>query len=376
MVRTLLIAVVLLIVLTGCLYDSRELDHRSLIMGMAIEEGKEHLFSITIQLPVLTQGTETGTGPSAREFETFTAEADTLWDALSELESVTPSILFFGHMKTVMISEAVAKEHLPKVLDLLARESSVGSQVYLLVIEGSAKEFLQAESPLVSLPSLYVNRYFSSDQKLSRSQGVKLYEYRRDSNTISNVATLPLAKIEDNVIKIQGMAFFKNDHLVEKLQGNLVGLSELMKEDRLDFMNYTTVVEDHKVNLSRIKLTQDVDFDETNPVQFHLKIKGKGEVIAIDDINKMIDNELIDKINKKMEQEIKTDIEQLINKLQQKNIEPWLMGQRIWGLNPSYFNKLKWEEEGWKNAQFTVDVKFNITNTGQRDLFTKERKER
>jgi len=360
----------------GCAPDSRELDHRSVIMGVAVDEGENERFSVSIQLPILTEGGEGGLSPQAREFEIFTTEANTLWDALADLEAITPSVLFFGHLKAVLVSEQLAKEDLPLILDLFGRESTVGNQVFLIVVDGSAKEFIVKESPLVNLPSLYLERYFRAEQKLSRSRGVMLFEYRRDSNMISRAATLPLAKLKDEQIAIEGMAVFKDHQLVEKLKPTEVGFSELLKNNQIDFMNYTVTMDEENeefISLSRINLKQDVEIKRTKPVHFSIRIQGNGEILSANDINRNVDTSLIQKVEEEVSKQFTEQLEDLIKKMQLANAEPWLLGHRIWANHPEYFSQLKWNEKGWQEATFDIKVDFEVDNTGQRGFINKQK---
>lgn len=363
------------IILFGCAPDSKELDQRSTILGLAIDQGAEKLFSISIQLPILTEsGGEGSSSPQGGNFETFTTEADSMWEGLSKLEAMTPSVLFFGHLKAILISESVAKTHLKKIFDSLEREAAIGNQIFLLIVEDQAGEFMKKESPLVSLPSLYLDRFFQADQKLSRTSDVKLFEYRRDSNMISETASLPIAKLNNEQILIEGMAIIKDDKLVSKLDPSEVGFSELLKKNKLDFMNYDVVLEnDVTVTYSRIRLKQVVDYKQTNPVQISLNISGTGEIVEVNDVDQKVDASFIKEADEAVGQKMEEDLKDIIAKMQEINAEPWLFGHRIWALSPKYYETLDWERSGWSNAKVDISVEFKTSNTGEKGAMNKKK---
>ncbi|MGO4889643.1 Ger(x)C family spore germination protein [Anaerobacillus sp. MEB173] len=378
MLRKVLYVCLLAVLITGCVPDAREIDHRSIILGLAIDKGKEHQYSLTIQLPIVQGGgQQEATGARAKEFETFTVESDSLWDGLAQLEAYTPTVLFFGHLKVVQISEAVAREGLEKVIDFLDREPSVANQIFLVIVEKDrAEQFIEAESPLVSLPSLYLDLFFQADQKLARSGDVKLFEYRRDSNMISRASTIPLVKIEDDDrIVLENKAVFKDHRLIAKLVEKEAGMSHLLKDDRIDFMNYTVPIElegeQIQVSLTRIELLQDLQYQKKTPLEIDLHITGTGEVVDLPstDVNTRKDRIVI--INEKMNEQIRADLLKTINKAKQLNVEPWLIGHRVWAMNPDYFEELDWEETGWRQSKINVTVDFKVTNTGQRGVYDK-----
>ncbi|SDZ58260.1 germination protein, Ger(x)C family [Evansella caseinilytica] len=203
----------LLTAAAGCQLDSREIDHRTMVLGMAIDKTEEGEFIVTVQVPVIVP-TEGQLGPS--EFETLTQTGATVWEAISNIEAMTPTVLFFGHLKTVMFGETLAREGIGQVLDMLDRRAPLANQVLLLIIRNriEADKFLSQESPLVNLPALYIERFFKADQKLSRSTDVKLFQYRRDSNLKGNAGLIPLAYSDRENIFIEDMAVFIKESLL------------------------------------------------------------------------------------------------------------------------------------------------------------------
>lgn len=365
----------LLFMLGGCAPDSRELDNRSMILGMAIdkEEDKDEYYSVSIQLPKFGGG---ATGPRASEFEVFTARGERLWDAIIELESHTPTVLFFGHLKVVAISEKVAKEGLRPVIDYLDRDPIISNQIQLLIIKDEeAKEFISKESPLVSLPALYLDRFFTAEQKLTRSQPIKLFEYRRDTNGVAKSAILPLATTKEKKIIIKDMAIFKEHKMVGELSGTEVGITTLIKKGALSQKNKSTTVKmeddtEVKVALRRIELTRKISYQKQKPLEVEIKIKGKGEIAEIGEGRTSA--EFMKKVEEQLKEDIKKDTLETLSKLQKLNVEPLLLSQRVWALNPRYFESLDWEKDGWKETKFKISVDFKIDNTGQRGLYNKE----
>ncbi|MFV8830003.1 Ger(x)C family spore germination protein [Alkalihalobacterium sp. APHAB7] len=379
-VKRLLLIIILLVICNGCVPDSRELDQRSMIVGMAIDKGEEKSYAVTVQLPILTEGIGQGVeaAPGGQEFEAFHEEADTIWDAIVKIESLTPTVLFFGHLKAVAISEAIAREDLEKVINFLDRETTVANQVYLLVVEEElATDFIKRESPLVQLPALYLSRFFDADQKVARAQGVKLFEFLRDSNMISGAASLPLARSKGDQMEIDGMAVFEDYKMAGKLLEREVGISELLHDNEISSMNYTTVL-DHNgikttVSLTRMNLRANIDYKKSKPVNFQIDVKGDAEIIDVATVKELTDLEFISKLETKMEKELKGEIERTTAKMQEINVEPWLLGHRVWATAPTYFETLNWNKTGWRNAQFNIDVTFNISNTGQRGKYDKRK---
>lgn len=368
-----------LFIVAGCTEDARELDQRSMIVAMAIDKGEEKEYRVTIQLPLLVAGQQGDVSPEGKEFEIFQAEADSVWDALVDLETQTPTVLFFGHMKVLAISETIAREGLDKITDLFDREATIANQIYLVIIEkGRAGDFIEQESPLVHLPGLYLSQFFSADQKIARSQEVKLFEFLRDSNMVSRASALPLAHLRGDKIVVEGMAIFKDYELKAKLREKQVGMNELLHTGEVDALNHTWIMETEEagpvtVSLSRMSFKQSMSFDKKIPVQIHLDIKGHGELVHISTPEELTSTKFVEIVEKEKEIEVKKYIEETISAMKEINVEPWLFGHQIWAADPQYFEQLNWNETGWQDSEISISVEFHLKNTGQRALQDKKK---
>lgn len=374
----ILIIILFTVAITGCNNDSREIDRRTLITGMSIDI-EEDQFLVTIQVPILKGGGEEKSGAESAEFELFEAEGETLWDAVANIESNTPTVLFFGQMKIIAIGEELAKEvGMKEVIDLLERLPAVANQIYVLIIEGQkAGEFISQESPIVSLPTLYLNTFFQAEQKISRTTDVKLFEFRRESNMISNAAVVPLARLKGENISIEDLAIFKDYKLVAKLRTGHVGVSQLLKDEEISSLNHLTKLDydgkELKVMLSRVELIANISFNKELPVTFTIDVKGKGHLVETNDIEVRVTKSLIDKVTKQVEKDFEEMIKETVSKMKEKNIEPWLLGHRIWVKDFPFFEKLAWEETGWQESNLNVNVSFEVMSAGQKGFLEKRK---
>lgn len=284
-------------------------------------------------------------------------------------------MLFLGHLKAVVISQEVAVEGIADTLDFIDRVTSIGNKVYIIISEKEqGKSFLSTESPLVTLPSLYLNNYFQADQKMGRTKDVKIFEYLRDSSKISAASTIPLVKTFENKLDIEGLAVLQDHKFVTKLVEKEVPISQLLKEKEIIDMNDTIQIEQdgslERLSLARINLHATIKHDKTTPVHFTVKVHGKGKIIEVPRGNSS--KSFIKQVEKQFNEELKKDIESTILKMQQVNVEPWLLGYSLWVEDKTYYSSLKWAESGFRNAVFDIEVDFKVDSTGQRGIFNKK----
>lgn len=370
--KTILLSLLVFIFVSGCGVGSREIDQRTMVLGMGIDIIDDQ-YVVSVQVPVITPSE--GAAATGTEFETITGKGDSVWEAISNIEAYTPTVLFFGHLKAVVIGERLATNDLGKVLDLLDRRAPLANQVYLLIVrkKNSVEEFLSQDSSLVSLPSLYIDRFFGADQKLSRTREVRLFQFRRDISMVSQAGVIPFSYTEpDKDIVIEDLAVFQKGKLVCELLGKEAGVSLLLKNNKVNNINYTTEVEGTTIS-ARISSEVDFQFHKTYPAEITLDIKGEGELVYVSDEEFRTSKENLDKITNTLEEDLKKEVEQTLQKVQEVNVDPWLIGHRLWVKDYDYFRSLDWEETGFKEAIFNINVEVEIVQTGQHGTLQKRK---
>lgn len=367
---------------SACEHDLREIDHRSMILGVGIDKGEEHNYAVSIQLPVFEGGMDF-TGVAGDEFHVLTREADTLWEAFVELESITPSVLFLGQAKVVVIADEVAEEDLTPILDLFTREVQIANKMFVMIVDAPASEFLDEESPLITMPALYLDRFFKAEQKLARSRAIKLFEYLKHSYAVGNAGQIPLGRLlDDGSIEIEGLAILKNHQKVVEIHKREVGISTLLENQVLHSKNDKVTVkaedeediDEFKVSLSHIHIEPSISYRKTRPVEFDIEFKGSGNIIEVSPDGRFrVDLDFIEKVEKSFERKLEEDTLQLINKLQEANVDPWLMGHRIAAYDSKFFDTLNWEEKDWQEAKFNISVEFDVNHSFQKGIFEKRK---
>lgn len=369
-----------IVFLFGCMEDSKEIDQRTMVVGMGIELTDEDEYEVTLQMPVIVpQFIPGGGGQEGSEFETLKATDSSLWDAISNIEAKTPTVLFFGHLKSVIIGEKLAREGITEAIDLIDRRAPVDNGVHLLIASEDEKVFdiLSFESPLTSLPSLYIDRFFEAEQKMARVDEVQLYEFRRDSNMIGHAGHIPMIYVNDTYT-IQDHAIFQDKKMVDILKDEESSVSSLLKEEHLDNFNYTIQVpfegyEDVSVSL-RIDTELDVEVENMNPNKFLVTIRGNAQLIHIMGEEKVESNrDFIRKVEEAVEKSLEDDLNTTIDKMKETNVDPWLFGHRLWIKDHENFNEEEWMKEGWRESEITIEIDIEIEETGQRSLLNKKK---
>jgi len=156
--RMLLLACTMLIslVLPGC-WDYAEYEDFVQIIGMGMDYNNE---TQEITLTILYQPTEgkSSSQPSSATKSggqqiTHSATDKTFIGAATRLQEVVHKKLFYGYVKTVVISEEAAKYNMMDAIDLFDRSPSIHSSAYLAITSGKAADVIKTIDPYQTISS-------------------------------------------------------------------------------------------------------------------------------------------------------------------------------------------------------------------------------
>ncbi|MDY8024776.1 Ger(x)C family spore germination protein [Paenibacillus polymyxa] len=152
----LILALVLL--LTGC-WNRRELNELAIAVGMGIDkQGDQFRVSLQVVDPGKASAKKGAGGGAPATL--YTEEADTIFEAIRKITTISPRRMYFSHLRICVIGESMATEGMAKALDLLSRYHQFRTDFYIVVSKStSAEDTLKIMTPLDPIPA---NDLFSS----------------------------------------------------------------------------------------------------------------------------------------------------------------------------------------------------------------------
>lgn len=130
------------LMLSGCL-KSISVDEYGFVLSIGIDAGqnKKYAYSFLLQHD---EGTSSDSGIEFVNHILLSAEGDTLFDAIATIVAGTPYVLNFTRTNNVAFSEEIAMgDGLVDFMALHLNEHKIRPSIKLLVVEGSAQEFLE-----------------------------------------------------------------------------------------------------------------------------------------------------------------------------------------------------------------------------------------
>nr|WP_255518245.1 Ger(x)C family spore germination protein [Thermoactinomyces sp. CICC 10521] len=214
-----------LFLLTGC-WDSIEIEKRAVIVSLAIDKGKKG-YEVTAQVPSPGQIVGGGGGGGGKggpgAVQSFTAEGETLRDALSELQSKVNNPIFLGHLQTLLLSKDVAKEGISRHLDALRRSPEIRRHMWPIVIDGKAKEAMKTQVGLEPIPTDYLRDQIDTGVKIGKLPTIELGQVMIElSNPQKRNPLINMFKAQKEQFDWEGMAVFRGDRMVGVLDERLL----------------------------------------------------------------------------------------------------------------------------------------------------------
>jgi len=138
-------------ILTGC-WSRKELSDIAIVMGIGIDKAGDQ-YVISTQLVNADQVGDKAQGGEAPVI-TLTVKANTLFEGIRKLTKITPRKLYFAHIRTLVVSESIAKAGVRHVLDYFFRDHEFRPDFYVAVARNAkAADIMKTFSPFEKIPS-------------------------------------------------------------------------------------------------------------------------------------------------------------------------------------------------------------------------------
>lgn len=402
-IKMLCVVMMVTPLLAGC-WDRLEIEERAVVLGVSIDtvEGKQaeqdeyeisHIkgtlpppkngmvrVAVQIALPgriPLGPG-ESGGGGNGSVGKTvwvIDVVGYSIDDAFLNLQQQVSSKLFFGHLRVIVISEAMARKGLENVNDYFRRNSEVRRMAWMMISKGQARKFMLAAPPLERVPTLYLMS--------TLDEGIRMGKFPKDYIGIfwSNVSKkgqegfLPYVEIKkEQNVEIKGLAYFVGDQLAGvtkplEIAGylavkgiNPAGYRVFIQLDGSDETIMTTAT--HRRSKISVQIKDGVPhFTISIGIELNLEEKISENI--------QINNPaVLQMIEKKQEEASVKFYSDVIKKSQEKGSDYFGFGEYVRAKKSRYWNKRIKTAEEWskmyKDCTFDVKVSMKVRRIGMK----------
>ncbi|WP_372632176.1 Ger(x)C family spore germination protein [Cohnella sp.] len=378
----------LILVLTvnaGC-WNRRELNEIAIGVAMGFDKSGDK-YRITSQVvdPGEVAAKEGGTGHTP--VITYHATADTLFEALRKMTTMSPRKIYSSHVRMVVIGEELARDGIERFLDFLTRDHELRADYFFVVAKGTTAE--NVLKTFTSLDKIPANELFdslkTSEKAWAPTSSVTLHDLISDLVSKGKHPVLTGLKVKgsqktgeskENVERIDtptrlqysGLGVFKKDKLIGWLnEEESKGYNYVMGNVR-STVGDVRCPQGGKVVMEIIRSKVDRKGKVTNgkpEVDVDIRLEANVGEVECRNLD-LTQTSTINELEEKSEQIIKEFIEKTIKKAQKKyKADIFGFGEAIRRADPHFWRTVEktWDQE-FVELPVNIKIDHKIRRTG------------
>lgn len=381
--KLIVIAVIIFVlILPGC-WDNVEIDERAFITGLAFDkyiEGEQaqkkdnkkdtgtlKRYIFTISYPNVAVIAKKEQGDPSYIYSTISSSPS---DGKQQINIRNNKNFYVNHAKVVILGQELLKDEkmMRETIDVLQRSVYFNRKVHILATEGKGQEILQTNSGKNMDTALFMEELIEKEQTSPR-RPTGTFDNFLISLRENNSGIVPKVTVENKEIKIGGAGVLKNNKLIGWLDEIETRGVNILR-DEVGVADFTVELEDLYLVVEEMtsNTKMDVYKDKEDKINIDFKIRMEGVLLQhyLGKSNEPFDNKYIKKINKTVENQVKTELRTVFNKIQ-KDFKADIFGTKEYLRKHDYD---LWQEvkEDWEKiypeAKMNIDLKMHLRRVG------------
>lgn len=378
---------------SGC-WSERQLTDMAIVAAVGIDQNEEGEYVASYQFfnPAnIAGGLQGGGGGQSPPVSVYTATGDSIMEVHGNMSKKVSREPYYAHANLIVISEELAeKEGIASVLDAFSRGSQFRVTTTVVIARDvKAKDLMTTLTSLDKVPSEKVMETLETTEKaMGENINIDLQEVIRGLVSPGKEPIISGFTVKGDVkeggkqeslqatdvpvtIQADGNAVFKDGKLVDWIDGS-EARSVLWVLDRVESTTITIKWADKKDAVSyrviRQKTNVSADMKDGKP-RMSVRVYMEGDIGEVRVPIDLKDPNTIGKIEKKIREQTKKEIEQAIRQAQQKKADIFGFGEVFHRDEPKEWKKVKkdWEDVIFPNLNVEVKVEAYVRRTGLRN---------
>lgn len=348
------ILVLLLLLCTGC-WDYNELNNLAIVSGIAIDY-KDDEYAVTYEIlndKKVSQG-ENGSNSKVHLVE---GQGKTIFEAFQNADLNVSKNAYFSHMKVIILSEEVAKNHIKGIVDYLLRNPYMDTSTYTVVANGTdASDIIDSATDADPVTSEMIYNMLQNNIHNKNIGTYQTFEENfSDMTGKGKDVIMPSISKEDDKLALDTLSLFHHFSFVNYLNEQDSMTYQLFSKNASNAV-YEKVCDENKKTIIGIYKSNPKIEIEDNKVKIKLNLEA---TINENGCEKNLNHpEAYLKLQDEFNQIIKEKVDTFLLTLQENNSD-------ILGFGQMYYHKYrKKDEEIWKSFEFDTEVHVEINKKG------------
>jgi spore germination protein KC len=387
------------LLLTGC-WDRREIEERAVVLAISVDLAKpadtalesevthlkkvfptpDHpLIRIAAQIAVpgrIPLGPGEGGGSDTKPVWVLEAVGHTIDDAIMTMQQQVSDQLFYGHLRVIIVSEAVARSGMGNLNDYFRRHPEVRRLAWMAVTKGDAATLMKTAPELERVPALYLLSMFDHAVEMGKYPNEFVGEFWSKMSSLGTEPHLPYLKaLKNGNIEISGLAYFKGEQMAGVTKpleiGSYMGITGEQKGGYSVYVSLPGTNETVMFKSNSRQARRSIAFKGGKPLA-KIQISIEGDIIEKSQgIASPLDTSyILEQIQADLQDDAVKSYEGLIKKTQEAGSDIFGFGELIRAKHPGYWNrsirtKEVWEEQ-YKKMAAEVTCEINIRRIGMK----------
>ncbi|MGN7401050.1 Ger(x)C family spore germination protein [Cytobacillus praedii] len=354
-INLLILFLVMLMFLSGCMHiRERVLDDIQLATAAGYEYIDEDKIEVTAVFPNFQPD-------KSVKNEILVASSIMSKEVRDKHSLQSEKPLLSGKLEVTLYETKTAERGIKDLLDTLERDPSVGSNVFLAVLDGSPKELLSKQYGNMD-NGIFLSNLIEQNIESGLIHKTNLHQFTYKYYAEGMDPMLPIIGKKDGKINLKAIGLFDGDRMVGRIEEKEYFYLKILLNRKSE--NDTHAIKlDEKTKVSIFNIRSKRKYQIPKPmsnsdITIHVKLKSM--------IREYNDGPLRDRkikeLEKAMEKDIKTNSEEMIKKFQEKGIDPLGIGEEV-RTRTRKWNKEKWEEI-YPDINVSVQVTMDILESG------------
>lgn len=382
---TVIILIITLLFTAGC-WNRVEPEELALALMLGLEREEQNGdIKVTVQAPNPLQigdqeEGQTGGSPG-KPIWVASATGPTISSALKNLNKKTGRLINMTHTEIILVSEALAREGMAPILDLLDRERQIRAIAQTMVVEGDLRQAMEAEFAMEEVGARGITRQIVvavDEMAVSVNFPLRVMFNQLCQPGINIVLPrLQVLELEDEQavmetpLIVSGLAAFKKDRMVGWLNDQETrGYNWIRNEITIPVYVFESPVQpgelvSAEIHQSSSSLEVRVQGEEV-VITVNAIVEGRIQETTSPEEKLSSESELVDSMNRHLAQEVHSDIQAALEKGQKElKTDIFGFGNLIYRTRPRDWDRLgpRWEEI-YPDIRVEIQVDSHVRRTG------------
>lgn len=340
-------------ILSGCV-QKNVLDDIVLINGIGFDYKDGEKIQGTVVYPVYLPD-------QPPKNKTYTAEAEIKRTILQDISRQATDPVVTGSLNLILFSDELAeKQGILELVDAFQRDPGVGSSLYVAVVDGKAKDFLEGDFGIRSTGE-HVSRLIKHNVKNEDMPKTNLQRFLFDYYQEGKTPFMPhLKKAAVKSAELDGVSLFKHGKIIDFIPQEKMFFFKILVDKYSEGL-YGVKTDEGEAAVRSIRSKNKFILLKEKPYKIRVEINVNG---VIDEFS---GNELrpntIKKVEKQFEKKITEECMKMIQRFKEKEVDPAGIGHFL-KTQIRNFNMENWHESGYDKLSVEIKPTVKITQSG------------